>query len=58
MIRSTLRRLRNAAVRSIYAQYPAPLQRQQTDNKAAQLLLQMQYRALAATPGAGGWVYV
>jgi hypothetical protein len=52
MIRSTLRRFRDAALRDVYAQYPARLQRQQTDNKAAQLSLQMHYRALASTPGA------
>lgn len=52
MLRSTLRRFRDAAFRSVYAQYPAALQRQQTDNKASQLALQMQFRTLASTPNA------
>jgi hypothetical protein len=52
MIRSTLRRIRDAVLYSVYAHYPVPLQRQQTDNKAAQLQLRMEFQRLASTPGA------
>ncbi len=51
-MRSRLREARNAFYRTWYSHYPEALKKQQTDNKAGQLLLQQHYRQLARTPAA------